>query len=407
MSGETPEQRAAVEAKIVADNPPEKILEENLAEITRAILNGNDVSHFMLPQPLMERITDSAARWMENRKQPWIAKIDPRADLAFKAQMVREAARQMKGILYEGGKRASASIAEGPTASMEIARLQGELAKVPPFNPSGSAAAEQANGKRRAEIERDLNRWQRRAAGETVPEDAAPEGQPAEGQPAAPAPGSPQAAAQMRQAVAEQMKAEGIKNPHPQINEALKRNPALSSPEDLLAYVKALEAEKEAIAAARTLLVTPAYKFTATEAKQWTDAVVTAHGEPVTDAQKLVLAAARMKRGGTVERGEFNRPTKPEMPSGGIAPFNDHQGQTHTVTGQTDRPAQPGDFILTRQGVRRVVKPTVDGQGVETVGTFVGDTTTTTPVQHGTYAVLETTAAPKAAPSSPAQGSAP
>lgn len=382
--GEAPEQRQAIKAKIVADNPPEKILEENLSEITRKILDGQSVASFALPKPILERLTDAAAGWLERRGLS--PAIDPKATLAFKAQMVKEAARRMKTVLYETGKRASAAIDAGPTVTQEIIRAKDAISKIPEIKPDMPSAQAAAISRQRTAAEKDLAQWQARAGNAPEPPETT---------------STPQEAAEGRTraqegqaAAAEQLKAEGIDRAWPRIREAMARNPNLSEADEIADYVRKLAAEKNAIADARTILMSNALKYTATEAKQFTDAVIAAHQEPVTDVQKLVKAAQRLKAGGKVEPGEFNRPDKPSPRVG--ATFNDAAGNTHTVTGSTDRDAKPGDFILTRDGrTQRVVGPSPDGQGVETVGTFIADESRTTPARNGTFTILETKADPK------------
>jgi len=393
----TPEtNRAEIDARIAEQNPEVKILEENLSEIVRSILDGRAIEGFTLSKPILERLTDTVAGWMESIG--WLNPIDTKAELGFKAQMVREAARQAKTLLYETGQRASAAMADGPTAEQEMIRIQREIDAVPPFNPQGVAATEQANAQQRQRLQRELSQWERRGAGIPVPEDAAP---PAPDGTPAPVP-----AADPITTAAEQLRAEGNRTPYPAVRQAMQRNPAAITAEQIVETVKALAQEKITVKQATDILTGDAWKYTPTEAKQHIESVIAQHGDPVTDTQKLVKAASRVKAGGKVERGEFNRPDKPEVRTG--VKFNDHQGQTRTVTGSEDRPAQPGDFIETRQGVRRVVGPSPDGRGVETVGPFIADETRTVPVLHGQYAVLTTTAAPKAAtPPSPAQESKP
>ena len=400
--GEDAAARARVDAAIAEANPEVKILEENLSEIVRDILDGRGVESFSLSKPILERLTDSVAGWMERRG--WLNPIDTKAKLGFKAQAVKEAARQAKTLLYETGQRASQAIADGPTAEQEMIRIQREIDAVPPFNPQGVAATEQANAQQRQRLQRELSQWERRGAGIPVPEDAAP---PSPDGTPAPAP-----AADPITTAAEQLRAEGNRTPYPAVRQAMQRNPAATTAEQIVETVKALAVEKQAVKDAITLLTTPAYKFTPAEAKQWTDAVIAAHGDPVTDAQKLTLAAARMKRGGQVRPGEFNQQGKPSVPKN-IPPFNgpadaDGNQATHTVIGESDQPPAWGEYVLTQDGkILRLVKPTVDGKGWSAAAPFGSDSTAGHTVLNDTFTVLETSASPTVRPPSPAQGSTP
>lgn len=142
LTGKSPEQIEAIRQKVISDNPPEKILEENLAEITRKILNGRPISSFALPTTIAERVSDAASRWMEARG--WSPKIDDGASLGFKAQMVKEAARKMQDVLYETGKRASAAAGAGETEGQRLIKARNDLANIPPITsdmPAARAAA--------------------------------------------------------------------------------------------------------------------------------------------------------------------------------------------------------------------------------------------------------------------------
>lgn len=380
--GETPEQRAEIDRQIVEDNPEAKILEENLSEIVRDILDGKGVESFSLPKPLLERLTDSVARWMENRG--WLNPIDTKANLGFKSQAVKEAARQAKELLYETGKRASEAMQQ-PTAEQEMMRLRREIDAVPPFNPQGAAATEQANAQQRQRLQRELAQWERRDAGiSEAPNLGTPEGVPD----ASPIQDPISVAA-------EQLRAEGSTRPFPLVRQAMTRNPAATTAEQIVATVKALEAEKQAIKDATTILTSNTLKYTPTEAKQHIQSVIEAHGEPVTDVQKLVKAAGRVKAGGKVERGEFNRPNNPTPRVGET--FNDPT-QTHTITGGEIREANDGEFILTSQGVKRVVGKSTLISGVKAVAPFATEISRPVEFPHDSYTVLQTSAQPKAAP---------
>lgn len=152
--GETPAQRADIEAKIAADNPPEKILEENLSEIVRKILSGEDVASFTLPKPLTERITDATARFLEARGL--LPKIDTGATLGFKAQAVREAIRQTRTLLYEGGQRAQRAAEQGRTVVQNIMDLRAKLAAFPPVTPDMSAVRANAISRQRDAVAKEL-----------------------------------------------------------------------------------------------------------------------------------------------------------------------------------------------------------------------------------------------------------
>jgi Serine/Threonine/Tyrosine Kinase found in polyvalent proteins len=153
-----PDQKAAIEAKIATDNPPEKILEENLAEITRQILTGRSIASFALPKPLSERLTDAASRFMEDRG--WMPRVDDGASLGFKAQMVREAARRMNDVLYETGKTAQAAIDQGPTTTQQLMEARAQLEKLPQITPNMPMAQARAVQRQRDAAQKQIDEVQ-------------------------------------------------------------------------------------------------------------------------------------------------------------------------------------------------------------------------------------------------------
>lgn len=151
---ETADVRKQIDDQIAQDNPEDAIIEENLSEITRSILEGEDIASFTLPKPVAEKITDGAIRWLENHK--FISKIDESADLGFKAKAVREATRRMRETLYQTGQRAQKSVEEGQTAMQKIVDLRQKIAAIPPATPGAPAAQVAAGSRMRAEMEKEL-----------------------------------------------------------------------------------------------------------------------------------------------------------------------------------------------------------------------------------------------------------
>lgn len=174
----TPAEKAAIEQRITQANPPEKSIEENLAEITRNILSGKSIGSFALPQPILERVTDAASRFMENKG--WMPAIDPSASLGFKAQMVNEAARRMNAILYETGKTAAAKMEEGPTVTQQLIEAKGKLAAVQPITPNMPVARATAIQRQRDAAQKEINQIQGMLRGEPAqpetPEQPTPTG---------------------------------------------------------------------------------------------------------------------------------------------------------------------------------------------------------------------------------------
>lgn len=163
----SPAEKAAIEQTIAQANPPEKILEENLAEITRNILNGKSIASYALPQPVLERLSDAAARFMENRG--WMPAVDQSASLGFKAQMVNEAARRMNAILYETGKKAIGAINKGPTVTQQLLEAQAKLASVPPITPNMPVAKAMALQRQRDAAQKEINDLQGMLSPEATP----------------------------------------------------------------------------------------------------------------------------------------------------------------------------------------------------------------------------------------------
>lgn len=179
----TQEEKATIEQQIREANPPEEIIEENLAEITRRILNGRDIATFALPQPILERVMDGAARFMEQRG--WMPEIDPNAGLGFKAQMVKEAARRMSGVLYEVGKRASAGLDAGPSVTDQLLAARARLAGLPPITPQTPVASARAIQRQREAAQREIDELQGMLPTPATP--AIPPGPPPDAAPTTPA----------------------------------------------------------------------------------------------------------------------------------------------------------------------------------------------------------------------------
>lgn len=173
LSGKTPAEIDTIKQQIVSANPPEKITEENLAEITRNILNGRPISSFAIPKTMLEKVSDAASRWMEARG--WSPAIDPDASLGFKAQMVREGARQMSDVLYETGKRASENAGAGETDGQRLIKARAELANIPPITPDMPATKAAAIRRQQAAAQKVVDEIQGKATPET-PVGTTPEG---------------------------------------------------------------------------------------------------------------------------------------------------------------------------------------------------------------------------------------
>lgn len=179
LTGKSPEEVNAIKQKIASDNPPEKITEENLAEVTRRLLTGKNISSYSLPKPITESIMDAASRFMEARG--WMPAVDPNASLNFKAQMVREAARRMNDVLYETGKTASAKANEGPTATQQLIDAKNRLSALPEITSDMPIAKARAIARQRDQAQKDLNEVQgmlNPEAEQPAPQAAAPEASP-------------------------------------------------------------------------------------------------------------------------------------------------------------------------------------------------------------------------------------
>lgn len=300
----TPEQSAQIEAA----NPPQKILEENLSEITRAILDGKDVSQFTLSKPLSEKIMDTAARTMEALKLS--PSIDPNASLAFKARMVKEAARRMNDMLYDVGAQARDTRAKGPTAAEAMRDLQSQLDGLAKPTPDMPASQAQALAAQRDALQARMTAWQK--VFQTDVETASP-------QPAAQESPNTAALAQSRQ--------------------------------ETRTYLQRLG-------------------FKAGQINQWINDAYQQHGSPISQTQDLVKSVLRMSRGETVKPGEFiPKPPETAAPAAPVAApvgttFKDEAGNTKVVTGASDAAPRVGDIVSTRQGeirrVSRVAGDTVD-----------------------------------------------
>jgi len=173
--GVNDQNRAAIRAQIEKANPVNAILEENLAEITRSILRGEDVSKFTLSKPLKEKIIDGAARMFEALGLS--APVDPDATLAFKTRMVKEAARRMQDTLYDVGEAARKARVAGPTTEQAIRDLQNQLSALDKPKPTTNAAEAQAIAEKRDGLQKRLDAWQKVIAGEQQPPQPVPQGQ--------------------------------------------------------------------------------------------------------------------------------------------------------------------------------------------------------------------------------------
>lgn len=151
--GITPANRDAIRAKIEGDNPMPKIIEENLAEITRAILGGEDVSKFTLSKPIESKVMDTAARVLESLGLS--APIDPNASLAFKTRMVKEAARRMGDMLYEVGGKSRTN--RDPTTAEIIRDLQKQMDAIPKYDASMSFAKAQEYAEQMQSLQKRLD----------------------------------------------------------------------------------------------------------------------------------------------------------------------------------------------------------------------------------------------------------
>lgn len=364
--GETPEQRAAIYNNISEGTPLERdvasptaggsILDENLAEITRAILNGQDVSKFALPQSTKERITDAAARELEARGLA--PKVAPDMRLGFKAHFVAEAARQMRGVLYELGKSASRRIGEGPSVEQNLQTLRERLDTIPPVTPHMSVEEAERHSKARAAIEAQIARWERRLAGET--DTAVP--------PAAST--TPEAATPRADAKA------------------------------------AAQARVDAAAALKAMGVGGA------EAHAMINTANAQHGSAITDAGNLVAAVQRVRAGENIQPWEYGGgKTGPVTPIPTGRTFTTPTGKA-TITGHSNEPPKPGDFIITdKSEIRRYIGPSIDGRGINVAfsGTagdrqplFVGNGKFTV-LTHDPVISTSAEAAPSAPTSSPAE----
>lgn len=172
LTGKSPQEIDGIRQKIATDNPPEKILEENLAEITRRLLTGKNIGSYALPKPALQSVMDAASRFMESRG--WMPAVDPNASLNFKAQMVREAVRRMNDVLYETGKTASAKANEGPTATQQLIDAKTRLAALPEITPDMPMSKARAIARQRDQAQKDLNEVQ----GMLNPEQEQPTGTP-------------------------------------------------------------------------------------------------------------------------------------------------------------------------------------------------------------------------------------
>lgn len=134
-------------------------IEENIAEITRKILQGDDISSFSLSKPLSEKISDAAGRFLEN--WGFSPKASDSEGMKFDTQNVSEAARQMRGALYEQGAAAKEARTKTTpqtkgdqlqTVNQQIAALQG----VPARQQPADAPSLQSLLKQKADLERQI-----------------------------------------------------------------------------------------------------------------------------------------------------------------------------------------------------------------------------------------------------------
>lgn len=138
--------------------------EEAAAEMTRKILNGEDISGFALPKTLKERITDSVDRMLENTGIKPSASKD--SDLAFKGRSVAETMRQMRDMLYEQGAKAKESrLKEGEDPNIReraqavdqrIAEIDAIRANPPKITPESPALMEESPAAGLAKEREDL-----------------------------------------------------------------------------------------------------------------------------------------------------------------------------------------------------------------------------------------------------------
>lgn len=132
------------------------IPEENLAEITRKILSGQDIASFALPKPIAAKLTDIAARFMESHGMS--PQIGDDQGLAFKTRMVKEAARRMKDLLFDAGKRASGNIADWEqSAERKIDDLQKQLDALPPTPATMALKRVETINAQRKELTKQIN----------------------------------------------------------------------------------------------------------------------------------------------------------------------------------------------------------------------------------------------------------
>lgn len=302
--GVTPANRDAVRAKIQQDHPMPKIIEENLAEVTRSILGGKDVSQFALPKPIESKVMDGASRMLESLGIS--APIDPNATLGFKGRMVKEAARRMQDMLYDVGVASRANRAM--TTPQMIRELQRQMDAIPKYDDKTPFSKAQEYTEQMASLQKRLDAAERIRRGEI------------DQQSATASPAAPQGNAAALAAV---------------------RNDA------------------------RTALIQLGYK--AGQINQWINQAYQQHGGPIEDTASLVKAALRIQRGGTVQPGEFTpKPATPPAPAtpitaptGDKATFRDEQGNAKTITGLTPDNPTPnvGDIVVTREGeIRRVTR---------------------------------------------------
>lgn len=153
----TPANSAETLARIQRDNPPEQILEENLAEITRNILAGKDVSKFALPRSVLDTIADSSSNLLNQLGMG--PQVPADASLGFKMRNVRATANRMQDMLYEVGARARATRAAGPTAEQTVRELRQRLSDLPQPTPNMPADQAQALTANRDALQKRIDAW--------------------------------------------------------------------------------------------------------------------------------------------------------------------------------------------------------------------------------------------------------
>lgn len=294
-TGKTPEEIEALKQQIATENPPDKIIGENLAEITRKILNGRPVASYALPQPILERVVNAAQSWMEQRG--WSPQIDPNAHLAFKAQMVREAARRMNGILYDVGKAAAGAMNEGGGSSVmnELAKARQTLQDSPPITPNMPASRAAAIQRQRDAAQKQVVELERQL-GVNQPATATPDT------------GNPIGTQYPAQVAA-----------------------------------KARNAAREAIVGIRNL-----FGGTNADAQAAIDAVNAENGTPFTNTEELLRAV--LARSAKIKAGQ------PQAASTAAAPpitgqqFNDENGIRYRVTAANTEAPRVGDTVIDQNG---------------------------------------------------------